>query len=115
MTDAEIIAKYQAKFPQRSVTLAGPRRTEAFGLVIDVLVDGFGIVDTVSATDPSDWLAQRMNAKPNPACACSKCNPDEWGLVVCSVCGNKRCPHATDHNLACTNSNEPGQTGSVFA
>jgi hypothetical protein len=33
---------------------------------------------------------------------------------ACEVCGNKRCPHHSDHELACTNSNEPGQPGSVF-
>lgn len=43
----------------------------------------------------------------------------EWPLtgmmmVVCETCGNKRCPHATDCALACTNSNEPGQKGSVW-
>lgn len=36
-------------------------------------------------------------------------------FVVCKSCGNKRCPHATDHDLACTGSNEPGQTGSIYA
>jgi hypothetical protein len=36
-------------------------------------------------------------------------------MVVCSICGNKRCPHATDHNLACTGSNAPGQKGSIYA
>ncbi len=35
-------------------------------------------------------------------------------LIVCTVCGNKRCPHATDHELACTGSNEPGQPGSLY-
>lgn len=31
-------------------------------------------------------------------------------FVVCSVCGNKRCPKATDHRNECTGSNraEPG-------
>jgi hypothetical protein len=33
---------------------------------------------------------------------------------VCATCGNKRCPHATDHRHACTNSNEPGQRGSIY-
>lgn len=33
---------------------------------------------------------------------------------ACEICGNKRCPHHSDHRLACTNSNEPGQPGSVF-
>lgn len=36
-------------------------------------------------------------------------------MIVCRQCGNKRCPHATDHNLCCTNSNEPGQAGSLYA
>ena len=35
-------------------------------------------------------------------------------MIVCPECGNKRCPHATDHKLACTNSNEPGQPGSRY-
>ena len=30
-------------------------------------------------------------------------------------CGNKRCPHASDHRFACTGSNEPGQAGSIYA
>ncbi len=41
-------------------------------------------------------------------------NAGFYGMVVCPTCGNKRCPHATDHNNACTNSNEPGQTGSIY-
>jgi hypothetical protein len=35
-------------------------------------------------------------------------------MIVCSICGNKRCPHATHHLNACTNSNEPGQKGSSW-
>lgn len=35
-------------------------------------------------------------------------------MIVCRYCGNKRCPHASDHRLACTGSNEPGQEGSVY-
>lgn len=35
-------------------------------------------------------------------------------MILCPTCGNKRCPHATDHDLTCTNSNEPGQKGSVY-
>jgi hypothetical protein len=35
-------------------------------------------------------------------------------MIVCPRCGNKRCPHASDHRNACTNSNEPGQPGSVY-
>jgi hypothetical protein len=35
-------------------------------------------------------------------------------MILCPTCGNKRCPKATDHALACTRSNEPGQAGSVY-
>jgi hypothetical protein len=35
-------------------------------------------------------------------------------MFLCPTCGNKRCPKATDHELACTGSNEPGQEGSVY-
>jgi hypothetical protein len=35
-------------------------------------------------------------------------------FIVCRVCGNKRCPKATDHDLACTGSNESGQPGSDY-
>jgi hypothetical protein len=62
------------------------------------------------------------------ACECRRCI-DEWDtanevsntielgnarFIVCEFCGNKRCPHATDHRLDCTNSNAPGQKGSVY-
>lgn len=35
-------------------------------------------------------------------------------MVLCPDCGNKRCPRASDHRLACTRSNEPGQRGSIY-
>ena len=35
-------------------------------------------------------------------------------FITCTVCGNKRCPRATDCSLPCTGSNEPGQPGSVY-
>ena len=58
-------------------------------------------------------------------CGCYRCmglKYDEntgWPLtmstfIVCPDCGNKRCPKSTDHTLACTNSNEPGQPGSRY-
>ena len=37
------------------------------------------------------------------------------GMILCPECGNKRCPHATDHRLDCTGSNESGQPGSIYA
>lgn len=54
------------------------------------------------------------------ACQCATCKPNsiDWGgdqrMIVCSECGNKRCPHATNHIFACTNSNEVGQAGSSW-
>jgi hypothetical protein len=36
-------------------------------------------------------------------------------FIVCPTCGNKRCPHASDHSYACTGSNATGQNGSVYA
>ena len=38
--------------------------------------------------------------------------PHRIRMVLCAVCGNKRCPHASDHRNACTGSNDPGQPGS---
>lgn len=35
-------------------------------------------------------------------------------LALCPTCGNKRCPRAHNHTLACTNSNAPGQPGSSW-
>lgn len=32
----------------------------------------------------------------------------------CAKCGNKRCPHHSDHERACTNSNKSGQPGSIY-
>lgn len=67
-----------------------------------------------------------------PDCRCYKCtrarvlaqsHPEKLGgqpvelmrYFTCEVCGNKRCPHVADHELRCTNSNEPGQPGSLYA
>ena len=57
------------------------------------------------------------------ACRCFACldalgvpfweNPARL-MVLCPTCGNKRCPHATDHRHACTGSNESGQAGSRY-
>lgn len=52
-------------------------------------------------------------------CWCHECNkqmawPFALKMIVCPDCGNKRCPHASDHRHACTGSNAPGQPGSVY-
>lgn len=58
------------------------------------------------------------------SCGCTECldlldeftrPADSWmsgvsrHMVVCSICGNKRCPHALSHTYVCNHSNEPGQ------
>lgn len=35
-------------------------------------------------------------------------------FIVCEICGNKRCPHANNHDNECTGSNETGQKGSAY-
>lgn len=49
---------------------------------------------------------------------CHKCFHTHGGfldrMLLCPTCGNKRCPKATDHELACTDSNEPDQPGSIY-
>jgi len=61
----------------------------------------------------------------NKQCGCYRCMDLQFDphtnmpmtvsrFIVCPECGNKRCPRATDHTLACTNSNEPGQDGSRY-
>jgi hypothetical protein len=35
-------------------------------------------------------------------------------MILCPICGNKRCPKANDHRNECTGSNEPGQKGSAY-
>ena len=44
----------------------------------------------------------------------SPCDPRLIRMFLCERCKNKRCPHATDHRLSCTGSNEPGQEGSNY-
>lgn len=72
-----------------------------------------------------------MTRDPKPEketpCDCHRCNGERlfeasfapnWltaRMILCPDCGNKRCPKASDHRLACTKSNEPGQEGSVYA
>lgn len=55
-----------------------------------------------------------------PKCTCHTCRPIDCSdpssmfMRLCPLCGNKRCPKATNHNLDCTNSNEPNQPGSIY-
>lgn len=70
------------------------------------------------ATDRSLLIKHEQPKTSDDSCRCRKCLEGRgeriWRMVLCSECGNKRCPHATDHTLVCTNSNEPGQKGSAY-
>jgi hypothetical protein len=35
-------------------------------------------------------------------------------MFLCPICGNKRCPKATNHLQECTNSNDTDQMGSIY-
>lgn len=65
----------------------------------------------------------------SPQCECHRCIEEykqgikgafgwmplsSMKMILCPVCGCKRCPHASDHRLACTGSNESGQPGSIY-
>ena len=66
--------------------------------------------------------------KEKEQCGCRRCKDEQYKLlddtfeklffydrlILCPVCGNKRCPKATDHRLECTNSNDTGQKGSYY-
>jgi hypothetical protein len=62
--------------------------------------------------------------QPERECFCHRCVEERerdipltqrpLRMIVCEHCGNKRCPHASDHRHACTGSNEPDQPGSIF-
>lgn len=68
--------------------------------------------------DPHDEREPVGPCTCSQVCGCAKCFVPahflDMRMHLCSVCGNKRCPKATDHDLACTNSNEPGQKGSAY-
>lgn len=111
-------------------------------LAVEPVITGAGIVVTIRNIDKTsrtyyldaqalgkavlqfeDALdLERLNSElnlytPKPGeCICWKClnGKNYAGMVLCPTCGNKRCPKASDHELECTNSNEPGQPGSMY-
>lgn len=71
----------------------------------------------ISFTDKGLGYSDAVSAPATHDCQCRTCRPvtmNDIRFVVCPECGNKRCPHANDHNNACTGSNEPGQIGSAY-
>lgn len=73
-----------------------------------------GDFEVVPLDDPAFLQFQKNR------CHCHKCrpircdDPTTMFMRLCPECGNKRCPKASDHELACTNSNEPNQAGSIY-
>jgi len=64
-------------------------------------------------------LGQEIEQEPVAKYCCRLCFNKSGSLlldrmILCSECGNKRCPKATNHKLQCTNSNEPNQAGSIY-
>lgn len=58
----------------------------------------------------------QFNGNPCDCHACAeKRGHGSQTYVLCPTCGNKRCPKASNHENACTGSNEPGQPGSIYA
>lgn len=61
--------------------------------------------------------ALRRRVLGSSECTCYECSDLQrrmTTMITCATCGNKRCPHGTDHRHACTNSNEPNQPGSRY-
>lgn len=61
---------------------------------------------------------EKWEVAQQPQCWCTTCRPQtvsDMRFVVCPTCGNKRCPRANNHAMACTGSNEPGQAGIAWA
>ncbi|MGD1826920.1 hypothetical protein A203_16590 [Chromobacterium violaceum] len=85
---------------------------------------------TLGPAGKAEWVLRRLlsstpataedSSVDQPAAAFCECHAfqpitlDNMRMVLCPVCGNKRCPHANDHHNACTGSNEPGQIGSFY-
>lgn len=71
-----------------------------------------------AVSDYIDPQRRALESRKAGLCCCHRCLDERremraW-MVVCPICGNKRCPKASNHDLLCTASNEPGQPGSVY-
>lgn len=86
---------------------------------------GFNDPRTVAGVDVSFETEKHMNFAPDEKCDCHRCIAEQGlgvgglplnmlKMILCPVCGNKRCPKANDHRNDCTGSNEPGQPGSAY-
>jgi hypothetical protein len=76
--------------------------------------DGYRVLDTDGGPPITEGQDCEVVPAPESCGKCWRCDPNYRFMRLCPTCGNKRCPHASDHDLACTNSNEPGQPGSIY-
>ena len=99
-----------------------------YGAVVEINNDRFATYDKrdhwwavplgyVTAFHVNSVTFSPIKPTVNPHC-CYQCALESreeicW-MIVCSECGNKRCPKATDHRNDCTGSNDPGQPGSHY-
>ena len=100
----------QDQFASNWDAIFGPKKVD------DSVIDAYNNERLVSKFDKQEFDQYR--------CYCYNCNKDRKDksgfpyaltrMIVCPECGNKRCPHSTDHNLTCTGSNDPGQPGSRY-
>ena len=79
-----------------------------------------GFIEGQDRNEDGRFSFSIVNKQKKP-CECHLCIKENDSLplntskmILCPKCGNKRCPHASDHRLSCTGSNEPGQPGSIF-
>lgn len=91
------------------------RDTEPRGRIVDLEQSG----GPVPADCSDHWVAYEGFCANCHKCMAGKFTADGIPfslsrMIVCSQCGNKRCPKASDHLNACTQSNEPGQSGSIY-
>jgi hypothetical protein len=89
-----------------------------------ILMDAQRRAVVAQALDRMTANAEELGLYDEPACWCHKCIEGKktrggfplsgTRMILCPTCGNKRCPHASNHDLDCSGSNEPGQQGSVY-
>ena len=62
------------------------------------------------------YLRAALSAQPGAqkGCNCAKCRPHsvEMRMILCEVCGDKRCPHAADHRNECVGTGAQKKGGS---
>lgn len=98
--------------------IADPRNKHFAGDAQIVALDALSAAPPPPEREPllPDFPAAKLHS---PACWCETCDTTANSglrsrMSLCPDCGNKRCPKATHHDNACTNSNSPGQPGSSW-